>query len=61
MAANAQTIFQAQEVNKAATPQGAITSRNGKPVRQAFNYEVLKGIGSGCDEDALRVVKEMNG
>lgn len=41
VAANAQTIFQAQEVNKAATPQGAITSRNGKPVRQAFNYSVV--------------------
>lgn len=25
------------------------------------DYEVLKGIGSGCDEEALRVVKEMSG
>lgn len=25
------------------------------------NYEILKGIGSGCDEEALRVVKEMSG
>lgn len=25
------------------------------------DYEVLKGIGSGCDQEALRVVKEMSG
>ena len=25
------------------------------------DYEVIKGIGSGCDEEALRVVKEMSG
>lgn len=25
------------------------------------DYEVLKGIGGGCDEEALRVVKEMSG
>jgi TonB family protein len=25
------------------------------------DYEILKGIGSGCDQEALRVVKEMSG
>lgn len=25
------------------------------------NYEIIKGIGGGCDEEALRVVKKMNG
>ncbi|MBB3838618.1 TonB family protein [Runella defluvii] len=25
------------------------------------DYEILKGIGSGCDEEALRIVKEMSG
>ncbi|MFN8345456.1 MAG: energy transducer TonB [Spirosomataceae bacterium] len=25
------------------------------------DYEIMKGIGSGCDEEALRVVKEMSG
>jgi TonB family protein len=25
------------------------------------DYEIMKGIGNGCDEEALRVVKEMSG